>query len=80
MPELNIFENVSDRNIAWFLPLWIMVNVYLAQRFKYWYLAEGDIVFDFSEWARNAEARLNYIEKDGALEEENFFFNVSKED
>ena len=51
MPDLSV-------TVIWLLPLMIMAGVYVATRIKFWYLGEGDLVFDFSEWAYNAESRF----------------------
>ena len=31
-------------------------------RAKFWYLAEGDLLFDMQQWASEAQKRLNYIQ------------------
>lgn len=64
IPELKYFE-LFDNRIAWFLPLFIMISVYLVTRFKHFYIGEGDLVFDFDAWAKQAVNRMNEIENDG---------------
>ena len=84
LPELVYFTKEKTPDLShttkWFLPLYIMISVYVANRIKFWYLSEGDMMFDFDEWARQAQSRMDYIESDGAREEENFYFNVAKDD
>ena len=72
-PELRIF-NLTDSNLAWALPALIMAGVYVATRWKHWYIEEGDLVFNFTEWAHEANDRLAYIENAPEREEENFIF------
>ena len=62
------------------LPICITVSFYFATRFKFWYLGDGDLTFDFNTWAKEAHQRMDFMEGDGAREEENFYFNVTKED
>ena len=67
MPDLS-------RTVIWLLPLMVMAGVYLLTRVKFWYLGEGDLVIDFSEWAAQ-NRRPELKEKD-----ENFYFHVARED
>ena len=62
------------------LPICITVSFYFATRFKFWYLGDGDLTFDFNTWAKEAHQRMDFMEGDGAREEENFYFNVAKDD
>ena len=56
MPELLYFSKQKTPELShttvWLLPLFIMIAVYIATRIKFWYLSEGDLIFDFNEWAR----------------------------
>lgn len=54
MPELNYFFKVEPTWVAWNLPCAIMMTVYFSLRLKYWYIEEGDEVFNFSVWAKQA--------------------------
>ena len=76
MPELFYFQ-VQPNKLAWALPIAISASLYLAIRLKFWYVGEGDLVFDLDEWARKANERMEHIENDGAREEESFKFNVA---
>ena len=71
LPELKYFD-VERNDLAWGLPLAIAVAVYLAQRVKFWWLDEGDQVFNFHLWAKQANERIQYIEQEGIREEESF--------
>lgn len=63
LPELKYFELFDDR-IAWLLPLFVMISVYIMTRFKHFYIGEGDLVFDFDAWAKSAANRMDDIEKE----------------
>ena len=74
------FFAIKNTTLAWSLPIFITVGVYLVTRFKFWYLGEGDIVFDFNKWAKSAQMRMDYIEGDSKREELAFkhFYNETK--
>ena len=80
LSELRYFE-VQPTWMAWALPAMIMVAVYALMRFKFWYLDEGDLVFNFSQWAYEANKRMDWIEGDGERQEtadnEYYEYNVS---
>ena len=63
MPEFKYFNVPADRTIAWWLPAIISMSTYLAMRLKYWYLTEGDLVFDLDSFALRAKRRLDRMEK-----------------
>ena len=74
-PELDYF-NVSPAEVAWGLPGAIALACYIVQRVKFWYIDEGDLVFNFSAWAKQANERMDWIETDGVREEDNFQFLI----
>ena len=77
LPELNYFNIETYCScVAWGLPGAISLAVYFAIRIKFWYIDEGDIVFNFSAWAKQANERMDWIENDGVREEDNFQFLV----
>ena len=78
LPELHYFK-VPQNELAWWLPAIIMLGFYFAMRLKFWYLGDGDLVFNFDEWALQANARMDWIENDG-VREETFRFNIEGED
>ena len=47
IPELNYYM-VKQETLSWWLPIIIMLGVYLVTRFKFWYLDEGDLTFNFN--------------------------------
>ena len=51
MPELDYFS-INDRTVAWSLPLLITIGLYIATRYKFYYLGDGDLVFNFNVWAK----------------------------
>lgn len=73
LPELRYFE-LQRHGLAWALPIMITAGVYLVTRFKFWYLGEGDLVFDFDKWAKEASDRMENLENEGAKEEAFFHF------
>jgi len=75
MPELRYFS-VQPECLAWSLPAIVMMGCYFVTRIKFWYIDEGDEVFNFSAWAKQANERMDWIECDGVREEENFHFLV----
>ena len=79
LPELRFMTLQEDLMLSLLLPVMIMAGVYALQRAKFWYLGDGDLTFDFNAWAKQAQDRMDYIEEDGAREEEIFRFNVENE-
>ena len=79
VPEMSFFA-IKNTTLAWSLPIFVTVGVYLVTRFKFWYLGEGDIVFDFNKWAKSAQMRMDYIEGDSKREELAYkhFYNETK--
>ena len=63
MPEFKYFNAPADRTLAWWLPAIISISTYLAMRLKFWYLTEGDLVFDLDSFALRAKRRLDRMEK-----------------
>ena len=63
LTELRYFE-VYPSSWAWALPAVIMVGNYVLMRIKFWYVDEGDIVFNFNLWAKEANDRMDWIEGD----------------
>ena len=62
MPEFRYFNAPADRTLAWTLPAIISIMTYLIMRLKYWYLVEGDLVFDLDAFALRAKRRLDRME------------------
>ena len=58
-----------------------MAGTYMVMRYKFWYIDEGDELFNFNAWAKQANQRLDFIENDGVreAEKENFKFEVDAE-
>ena len=54
LPELNYFILVEPMWLAFYLPLIIFAGTYAALRLKFLYMEEGDEVFNFSVWAKQA--------------------------
>ena len=81
MPELRYFS-IEPARLAWYMPVAIMLGVYCIMRYKFWYIDEGDEVFNFNAWAKQANLRLDFIENDGVLEPEqaNFKFEVDADE
>jgi len=50
MPELKYFS-IQPALLAWYLPLAVMFGVYFVMRYKFWYIDEGDELFNFNAWA-----------------------------
>lgn len=84
LPELEFFtrERMPELSptVIWLLPVMVTLGFYAANRLKFWYLGEGDLVFDFDEWARYAERRMDWIENDGNREGDFFNFTIKSED
>lgn len=79
LPELRFLELQSNKELGLLIPLFVMAGAYALQRIKFWYLSDGDLQFDFHAWAKEAQDRMEWIEDDGAREEEIFRFNVEND-
>ena len=51
MPELKYFS-IQPTRLAWYLPAINMLGLYVVLRYKFWYIDEGDEVFNFNAWAK----------------------------